>query len=305
MSEDWSAPRWANALTLLLDQAFGGGPDRFPVKVPELAREYSHQRFPSEPITLIAGETLPRFDGGLFKAPAGALGWGIIYNSAITSPGRIAFTLCHEFGHYLAHRLAHPNGLRCSSQDMVRWDSAYGQIEREANVFAASVLMPLNDFRRQVAAKSKPKLDDLGTCASRYGVSLIAAALQWLNYTERRSALVVSRDGFILWARSSEKAHRTGAFFRTANRPPVAIPIASLAARASSLSDSDTIEHPAGVWSQEPCEEQVLLSDRYDFTISLLHFGDAPAWSPSPDDGEGTLDAFDFMDRNRRRWHGS
>lgn len=29
--------------------------------------------------------------------------------------------------------------------------------------------------------------------------------------------------------------------------------------------------HGPGIWFQEPCEELVLASDQYDFTISLLH----------------------------------
>lgn len=278
MNENWGAQRWAIELTKMLDAVYADGPDRFPVRVEELAREYSRQRFPDDPISLIRGEPLRRFDGGLFKAPPGEKGWGIIYNSAITSPGRRAFTLGHEFGHYLAHRHDYPEGLQCSAQDIVRWDSDYAQVEREANAFAATLLMPLHDYRRQIAAKAKPSLDDIGACASRYGVSLIAATCQWLNYTERRSILVVSTDGFILWARSSEKALKTGAFFRTKNRPPIAVPATSLAARPDVATSNGTLEHDAGVWFSEPCQEFALLSDRYEFTVSLLHLGDAPPW---------------------------
>lgn len=36
-----------------------------------------------------------------------------------------------------------------------------------------------------------------------------------------------------------------------------------------------TITHDAGVWFPEPCEEIALLSDQYDFAISLLHLDDA------------------------------
>lgn len=134
----------------------------------------------------------------------------------------------------------------------------------------------LDDFRRQISARDKPSLDDLGGCAERYRVSLTAAALRWLQYTERRSVLVVSRDGLIKWARSSRRALKTGAFFRTANMPPVSIPAASLAARGS-LSDGGKthVPHGKGVWFSEQCEEIALASDHYDFVISLLHLGEA------------------------------
>ena len=297
MRENFSPQRWANTLTTLLNTVYGAAPERFPVKVGPLAKEFSLQRFPGDPITLVAGDHLPGFDGALYRAPAHKKGWGIIYNSGITSPGRINFTLAHEFGHYLLHRAAHPEGLECGSQDMVRWDSAYGQIEAQANEFAATLLMPLDDFRRQIDPKAKPSLDDIGACADRYGVSLIAAALRWLLYTERRSVLVISRDGFILWARSSARALKTGAYFRTANRPPIAIPSLSLPQRPDLLAKSrGTLAHGEDVWFAEPCEEVALISDQYDFAISLLHLEAAePRWHT--DDEEPELDSYDLLAR--------
>ena len=290
---EFSPQRWANQLTIVLNAYHGTTPDRFPVKVPELAKDFSLQRFPAEPIALVHGESLGNFDGALHR---GSKGWGIFYNSAITSPGRIRFTQAHEFGHYLLHRLKYPEGLRCGEQDMVRWDSEYGQIESQANDFAATLLMPLDDFRRQIDGRAKPNLDDLGNCADRYGVSLIAATLRWLGYTERRSVLVVSRDGFILWARSSGSALRTRAFFRTANRPPVPIPMNSLAGSPDLMEKSrGQIRHDAGVWFPEPCDEIALLSDQYDFTLSLLHL-EAAEWRESLDE-EDEEDAAEFMAR--------
>jgi hypothetical protein len=276
MTKRFSPERWANSLTTLLNAAYGSGTGRFPVKVAQLAKDYSHQRFPGDPITLVQGDSLPGFDGALYPAPPGKKGWGIIYNDAIRSKGRINFTLAHEFGHYLVHREEYPEGIECNEQDMVRWDSEYKRVEQQANEFAATLLMPLDDFRRQIPARGKPSLDDLGGCAEHYGVSLTAAALRWLQYTERRSVLVVSRDGFIKWARSSSRALRTGAFFRTANRPPVPIPPTSLAARGSLLDGGKVaVPHDRGVWFSEQCEEIALVSDHYDFVISVLHLGEA------------------------------
>lgn len=290
MTECLSPARWANDLTRLLNTVLGT--DRFPVDVPVVAKEFSHQRFPDDPVTHVLGNDLPGFDGALYRAPEGKKGWGIIYNDTMSSPGRINFTLAHEFGHYLLHRLEYPDGLECGEQDMVRWDSEYGQIEAQANDFAATLLMPLDDFRRQIDARAKPGLDDIGACAERYEVSLVAATLRWLRYTERRSILVISRDGFILWARSSDLAFRTGACFKTTNRPPIAIPSASLAAQRDILAGAKgTLEVDAGTWLKEPCEEMVLFSDQYDFTISLLHLGETPSrYFLDEEAGEDTYD---------------
>ena len=243
-------------------------------------------------MTLVKGDRLPGFDGALYRAPAHKKGWGIIYNKAVGSRGRINFTLAHEFGHYLLHRQEHPDGIECSQEDMVRWDSAYGRIEQQANVFAAGLLMPFDDYRRQIEPKVKPTLDDIGGCAERYRVSLTAAALRWLQYTSRRSVLVVSRDDFILWSRSSPRALKSGAFFRTAGQPPLPIPDASLSKQGSALANGKSVVvHDAGVWLSEPCEEVALLSDRYDFAISLLHLDDvAPQSTPEDDEVEDTYD---------------
>ncbi len=295
MTANWSPPRWANSITTMLNAVYQGTDDRFPVNVPQLAKEYSNQRFPNDPITLVKGASLPGFDGALYRAPSSKKGWGIIYNDAIQSRGRINFTLGHEFGHYLLHRTAFPEGIECGEQDMVRWDSEYAKIEQQANEFAVGLLMPLDDFRKQIDSKAKPSLKEIGICAERYDVSLIAATLRWLQYTERRSVLVVSRDGYILWARSSERALKTGAYFKIAGRSPVAIPPLSLAANPDPFNNSSVMEHGGGIWFAEPCEEISLVSDHYDFTISLLHLGQAE-WQNRLEE-ESVEDTVDMMQR--------
>jgi len=291
MTAVFGPERWAIEITKLLNLVLG--PEHFPIDVIQVAREYTAQRFPGDAITMAEGANLPGFDGALYPAPAGKTGWGIVYNNALASPGRINFTLAHEFGHYLLHRLAYPNGIRCGEQDVVRWDSAYGQIEHQANRFAANLLMPLDDFRRQIDARAKVDIDVISYCAERYRVSLIAAILRWLTYTERRAVLVVSRDGFVLWSRSSDTALKTGAFFRTSGAP-VEIPAAFLAAIRDQLADGRTgVLHGPGVWFGEEVREMTIFSEQYDFTITLLLLEDRDRYVRlDPDAEEDTYDRF-------------
>jgi hypothetical protein len=300
MSIPLTPERWAFEITHLLNTAFGA--DRFPIDIPMVACEYSKQRFPDDPIVSVKGGNLPTFDGGLFRVPAGRKGWGIIYNEAITSKGRINFTLAHEFGHYLLHRVAYPNGFRCNQKEIVRWDSEYGQVEHQANVFAANFLMPLDDFRRQIHSNAKVDFEMLRACAERYKVSLIAAVLRWLSYTEKRAILVVSRDGFILWARSSEPAWRTGAFFKTSERP-VEIPASSLPLNPQLLVDGrGETDHPQGVWLREPAREMAILAEQYDFSLSLLLLDDVRlSYFADAEPEEDTYDRFVPAAR-RREW---
>jgi hypothetical protein len=298
MSAAFSPERWAFELTHILNKVFG--PDHFPIDIPQLALEYSRQRYPDDPVVSVKGDDLPGFDGALFKARAGRKGWGIIFNNAITSIGRINFTLAHELGHYLLHRIRYPQGFQCGQQDVVRWDSEYGQVEHQANVFAANLLMPLDDFRRQVPDRGKVDIDMLRACAERYKVSLIAAVLRWLSYTERRAILVVSRDGFILWARSSTPALRSGAYFKTSTGP-IEIPASSLPLHPEVLVDGRaSIDHPRGVWLSEPVGETTILAEQYDFSLSLLQLDEAR--SIYHDEGEPEPDTYDrFVPTTRRR----
>jgi hypothetical protein len=290
--------RWATDISKILTLV--KGPDHFPISVPEVAIDLSKRWFPDNPLTVVHGEHLPGFDGALLPRHDG---WGILYNKSITSPGRINFTLAHEFGHYLVHRLKYPDGFKCRQQDVVRWDSEYGQMEHEANTFAAYLLMPLHDFRAQVPASDVATFESLSHCAERYRVSLIAATLRWLSYTERRAVLVVSRDGFVLWARSSKSALKTGAFIRTSGVPPIPVPSRS----ATNLPHEQVlsrlpVEHEAGVWFTDPCKETALISENYDFSLSLLQL--APSSGYRVPLGDGDDDEPESMDDQIRRLHG-
>ena len=289
MSVNFGPERWAIEISKVLNLVLGL--EHFPIDIAQVAREYSLQRFPDEPIALVRGEALPGFDGALYRAPAGKKGWGIFYNHAIQSTGRVNFTLAHELGHYLLHRLAYPDGIRCGEQDVVRWDSAYGQVEHQANVFAANVLMPLDDFRKLIQPRAKITLEMVSAAADRYRVSLVAAILRWLSFTERRAVLVVSRDGYILWSRASEPALKSGAFFRTAGRT-IPVPSDALASRARGPAPSAMIDHPAGVWLNEGVREMAVFSEHYDFVLSLLLLGDQPRFEITEEPQEDVYDRF-------------
>ncbi len=270
MTEPPSGIAWANRLTRMLDQVFGL--DRFPVDVARLALEYTQSCF-ADPITMVKGAKLDGLEGGLFRNRKGKAAWSIVYNHALPVCGRIKFVLAHEFGHYLRHRRDLDRFL-CSQRDMVEWDREDQARETDANQFASYLLMPIDDFRRQLAGQ-KVTLDGLAHCAKRYGVSLTAAILKWLEFTEERAVLVISRDGFILWSRSSKPALRSGAYFRTRN---VTCPVPGMSVASGKRGSPRTragIGLPPGVWfPQEAVVETTIFSDRFDMTISLLQLED-------------------------------
>ena len=188
------------------------------------------------------------------------------------SPGRINFTIAHEFGHYILHRdMIGDDGLYCD-ENSILFRNGLG-IEKEADQFAAALLMPLHDFRAQLPPNNRANFELLGKFANRYGVSLTAAILRWLEYTETRAIMVVSNEGFAHWAWSSTPAYKSGRYIKTKN-VAYELPGKATAARREFTDEAKSgIEHASGVWFDEPVIEMCIRSTLYDQEITLLHFG--------------------------------
>ena len=220
-----------------------------------------------DPITQVQAANIKGFDGALFPGD-GRKEWLLLYNEAVSSPGRVRFTQAQELGHYILHRQAREL-FQCS--------------EGQADLFASYLLMPLDDYRKQVTATVD--LDLLGHCAERYGVSLTAAILKWLQYTEEKAVLVMSRDGFMNWAWSSEPASKAGAFFRTRNNV-IAVPNGSLAANAEINGERAGTQIPASIWfphasADTPLREMKIHAEQYGVVLTLLHLPrSASVWPP-------------------------
>jgi hypothetical protein len=291
---------WAIHLTKLVctvQQAHGL--PRFPIDVEAIARDYSRQVFPNTPITMVGGLDLSwGVEGMLMPHPNGSGEWGIIYNETVRSQGRRNFTLAHELGHYLLHRHANPQGLECTNRNMADWDEGRNKIEGEANTFASYLLMPLDDFRTQIKHRAID-IDVMTELADRYAVSLTAAILKWMTITDKRAMIVVSKEGFIDWAWSSETLLKSGVFYR-ARQIVTELPAASLAAQQV---DWDTGRHghlhPAGVWAgSEPVREMTVFSPGNEMSISLLLYPDRALsrWEMTELEEEPTIDTYDkFM----------
>lgn len=262
-------------ITRMLDTVLGTNRfDTSPVQVRELALQYSAQTTPESPIHEVTEKNIPGCMGALVYGENRPRQWGILYHQNQT-PGRRAYTIAHEFGHYILHRdLIDQNeefngGVYCNEDSILRRNGS--GIEQEADEFAANLLMPLNDFRKQLPAKFVPSFDELGNVAERYGVSLTAATLRWLEYTETRALLVVSNEGFAHWAKTSTPALKSGRYIKTRNTMFELPELATAVTRNYCEETSSGIEQAAGVWFPEPVMEMCIRSDRYDQEMTLLH----------------------------------
>lgn len=94
--------------------------------------------------------------------------------NASDPPARRRFTLAHEVGHWICHCLEGRSApIYCRAEE-VGADPAARALERDANVFAAELLMPEPAVRASWAR-------DLVAAAARFGVS--GEAMHWRAYS--------------------------------------------------------------------------------------------------------------------------
>jgi hypothetical protein len=259
--------KWAIHLSKILEVYHTAHPetDRFPIDVSKIAKEYSAQVFPGKPITLIKGSDLSdKFEGALIPHP-NKNEWAILYNNKIPSRGRINFTLAHELGHYLLHLPTLPNDVHCSPQTMNDWNSKEAQIETDANIFASHLLMPSEDFCKQMYNK-KISYDLIVNLAHRYGVSITAAALKWIDLCNIPAMIVYGRDGFIDWSWSNKDLMKMGIYY-PAKQKTIEYPSGSLA--NIGITGSAAF-HEENVWPGNKKTTEILLQKSDEFSLSLV-----------------------------------
>lgn len=268
-------------LTHWLDAAARVGVQRFPVQVDWLAKEVGRELKWRDQIVQVAAADIDTFEGGLFCLEPAQ--WALVYNDKITSPGRIRFTQAHELGHFLLH-LAIQDSFQCSQADVVRWGPGQKLMESEADEFASNLLMPMVQFR--AATSGQPiNLDLLSAASDQFGVSLTAACLRWVRSTQESAVLVLSRDGFIDWSVSSQRAFENGVYKKT-HKNVIPLPDGSLAIDEAKTSSRLGERLALNTWFEHAHQDAVvremkLSCDNYGYTLTLLHLSPSDkVWAP-------------------------
>ncbi len=220
---------WARFINLVLDEAYG--PERYPISVVETAKMFTASKYPDDPIQKIEGGNFPGLEGMLIPAPGGQKGWGIFFNHHVPSRRRIRFTMAHEFGHYLLHRKRFPKGLQCSNSELPNRNRALATIEEEADIFASNLLMPIEDFKKQIGSDEIYRSEYVRLCCRTLWRLHAGSYSAMASLYQLRAVLVVSEEGYFDWSESSKAARRTGHKFSSFVSPPLEIPVNSLAAK--------------------------------------------------------------------------
>lgn len=115
----------------------------------------------------------------------------------IAQIGRLRFTIAHESGHFLlGHRIPSEAALDAGAAAPFSVHQ-----EREADVFASEFLMPEEWVAPMCVAA--PSLSAVHAIAKTFRVSIVAAAVRYVEFASAPCAIGYSEHGSVVWAKRS------------------------------------------------------------------------------------------------------
>ena len=129
----------------------------------------------------------------------------ISVKSSIREQSRKRFTVAHELGHYTIpeHLTNSRTYFKCTDKDLDTFASK-GNLESEANDFAAELLMPRSIYKELVSAR-KPGWDSIKELALLSQTSLTSTAIKFIDLTDHACVLIVTERGMINWFHKSKE----------------------------------------------------------------------------------------------------
>jgi hypothetical protein len=141
------------------------------------------------------------YEGALLRMKGIPRGY-IVASSEVQDVRRRRFTLGHEIGHYILpdqQDLCQP----CGKTQIESWDDALAKPERDANQFAAEILMPRSIV--QPFLRESPRFSHIDQIAQACETSLTASAYRLCELSAFRVAMVWSEALRVRWYKPSEE----------------------------------------------------------------------------------------------------
>jgi hypothetical protein len=140
------------------------------------------------------------FDGGLVRIKGTPFA-AIIVRASIRESARKNFTVAHELGHFVlpGHDTC---GAVCGSSDIGNWGDTAQELEREADEFAAELLLP-SEYAGPRFKSESPSLGIIQAVANESNASLSATAWRYCDLVSERCAVVWSKNGRVSWYKPS------------------------------------------------------------------------------------------------------
>lgn len=181
---------------------------------------------------------------------------------------RKKFTIAHELGHFCIPW--HSDLIfGCDIKEM-DYKNDYAPRENEANLFAAELLMPTEEFRRNFTGKISYAM--VSKLANIFGVSFQATLNRCIDLANEDCIVICSMNRYIKWFKATED------FPLYLNRKKV-----SEMSGADELFDlqifqTKTIKEPGYIWfadaDDKDIEEESIAFPTYNEVISIIHLKD-------------------------------
>ena len=201
--------------------------------------------------------------------------FGILYATDIPNIGYQRFTVAHEIGHYVLD--GHMDHLQLQDGDIHYSKVGFhgDKYEREANYFAAQLLMPDTLFTKTLAA-NEDGMNAIKKLADTCQTSLTATAIRYVEKTDSISAVVGSKKDKILYAFFSDEMCRFTPGWPSQNSP---LPASSLTYEINHRQDFPRRgEANTNIDDWFECnfdlegKEEALHLGKYEKTLTLLTF---------------------------------
>ena len=131
--------------------------------------------------------------------------FGILYSDRLSNTGFERFTISHELGHYFLP--GHPEALFGNGATTHHSKSGFvsgDPIERQADQFAASLMMPEQLFVEAMRGHGNPGFPAIEFLSDTCCTSIAATALNYARLAEDPVAVVMSRGSTVEWCEMSD-----------------------------------------------------------------------------------------------------
>ncbi len=161
---------------------------------------------------MVRERALSGLDGMMIRRGRSAV---ISVRKSIPEQGKKRFVVAHELGHIMLHPTIRQAD-RFQDGEVDRLSYRQSGEEREANYFAAELLMP-QDLFVPAMRPVDPSFDEIHRLSACFGTTLSAAAIQFVRYSKEPCAFIITKglgrpwcftpEGFDFWIEDRDKVH--------------------------------------------------------------------------------------------------
>lgn len=199
----------------------------------ERVRQAMSTYMPVDPLRIAQEEGIATAAGTFGESFSGRIefhpreGKFLLFYPESGNPRRIRFSLAHELGHYYleSHRQKLLVGSAHNSNAGFICDD---EMEREADLFAAALLIPRAYIEEKCRSSGFMTLGGIVRMAAECETSITCAAIRYAQYAEEACAVLLSQVGKVLYGITSDEMGASG--FRVVRRG-IQVPVSSATAR--------------------------------------------------------------------------